>query len=1002
MRERRSQNERLLRASISPDTKPRRGGIALLSTLSLLALAQAIPAKAGAAALQAGGTPVPGGGTITGHVTASRGGKPVPGLTVRLRETDQTTTTGADGFYNFSNIAPGTYTVVLIKASGAEAETRVSVGTGATAVGDIVTDVTATALDEIIVTAQRTPVHLARSAQRIAPNLVNIQTYTEIRKLPDVSVAEAVRRVPGVSLETDEGEGRYVNIRGLDADLNSTTFGGLRLPPTNNASPFGGYRAVTLDSIPIGLVGAITVTKSNTPSMDAEALGGTIEITPKTAPPGGQPFIQGNVGSGFEPLSGTYIADFAATAGGHFGGPNGFFSPGPFSIVVTGSYYEDSRGFYDAEPAYFNDPVGAAGSRPYTAIGNIDQRDYTLNRKRHSFGVDLGYEPNPQNSWYVRAFDAGYAERYTRPRLSISPDGNAVQLANGQIQDTLVGPPNGDGTFGSSIVNQLRDEFESSRDRILTAGGRNIFGANGENTIDYRVGYTQGDYKKPYDYNSTFSINPAATANGTIAYANSGPGHLPVYSIANVPYLDPTQYTLTGITNSTAYNYDLEFSFAANYTRLLDVFGSNNGNFKLGGSVRLRKKQTNAQPYSVFNLPNPGPSLVDYAARPNNAYYNGLYQNGYSIRPGLLQKAFGLGTIDATPGTANNVVGSQQQFLNAHEDVYAGYAQYQADFGRLHALAGVRVENTADSSDAFSTITTAATPTTPAVVSTLPVKGHANYTNVFPSAQFKYEIMHDMLARFAYSTSLARPGFNQAVPSLSVDLGSNTVTQGNPNLKPATANNFDLSIEKYLRGAGIISVGLFYKDFTDYIVPRSLDLATLPPIPGFNYNGGTLKSFTFVNARSSYARGVELNFDHRFRKLPGLLSGLGLSANFTYVDSRFEIRPGEFSKLPSTSAYTYNAAVFYEKGPVALRLAAYSASADLFGIGSSQSTDIYNATRTSMDFGASYKLGKHWTSYFNAKNLLNTPHAFYQGTPDRPIQREFYNESYQLGLRFEY
>ena len=104
------------------------------------------------------------------------------------------------------------------------------------------------AMEQILVLGQRTPARIARQAQKEAPNLILVQPYQEIRKLPDVSAAEALRRIPGISLETDEGEGRYVNIRGFDADLNSTTFGGLRLPPTNNASPFGGYRAVTLDS----------------------------------------------------------------------------------------------------------------------------------------------------------------------------------------------------------------------------------------------------------------------------------------------------------------------------------------------------------------------------------------------------------------------------------------------------------------------------------------------------------------------------------------------------------------------------------------------------------------------------------------------------------------------------------------------------------------------------------------------------------------------------------
>jgi outer membrane receptor protein involved in Fe transport len=109
-----------------------------------------------------------------------------------------------------------------------------------------------------------------------------------MQKLPDVNTGEVIRRVPGISLETDTGEGRYINIRGLDADLNSTTFGGLRLPPTNSSSPSGAGRAVAFDSIPIGFVGAIKVTKSNLPEQDAEALGGTIDITPKTAPSAGR------------------------------------------------------------------------------------------------------------------------------------------------------------------------------------------------------------------------------------------------------------------------------------------------------------------------------------------------------------------------------------------------------------------------------------------------------------------------------------------------------------------------------------------------------------------------------------------------------------------------------------------------------------------------------------------------------------------------------------------
>ena len=106
--------------------------------------------------------------------------------------------------------------------------------------------------------------------------------------------------------------------------------------------------------------------------------------------------------------------------------------------------------------------------------------------------------------------------------------------------------------------------------------------------------------------------------------------------------------------------------------------------------------------------------------------------------------------------------------------------------------------------------------------------------------------------------------------------------------------------------------------------------------------------------------------------------------------------------LPSASKNTWNATLFYERAGLKLALAAYSASADLFGIGNDRSSDIYNAQRTSMDFSASYELPEDWTIYVQAKNLLDTPHAFYQGSPSRPIQREFYGRTYLAGVRFSF
>lgn len=920
-------------------------------------------------------------GAIEGHVQEDAVAKrPLGGILVTIRETGATATTTKDGEFSFHDIAPGSYTLALQVAGQAPIERKITLADQETLHPEILVEQSLSAAQQITVLAQFTPAAVARAAQQEAPNLVNITTSVEMKKLPDVNTGEAVRRLPGVSLETDEGEGRYVNIRGLDADLNSTTFGGVRLPPTNNASPFGGYRAVTFDSIPIGLVGAIAVTKSNLPEQDAEALGGTIEITPKTAPANGRPFLQGNIGTGVEQMRGTGITDISISGGGRFGGSAPAdsnivaYRDKPFSFVGTLAYYEDKRGFDDVEPAYID-----SATTPHNAYSAIDQRVYQLHRRRHGYGIDLGYRPDADNSYYFRAFDAGHTESYLSDHLTITPDGNPVALGNGRYTDTL--------NANGALVKKLRDEQETIRDQVFVLGGKNKFDGR---TLDYHVAFTKGSYDKPYDYNSAYTYAPAngATSNSNILYSLGGKDSTPQYAISGTAandYTNPANYTLSKFHNSTASNYDKETSFATNLDSPVSWGGFDDETFKVGGSVRLRKKLTSSPQYSYQNLP--AIPLTVAAGGSNVTYYDGQYQNGPAIMPGYLQGLLGSGT--QTPTDANSTA---QQFLSAKEDVYAAYGQYQFKQGAFGLVGGVRFEATRDQFDALSTSNNGAAP--------MPVTGSRQYSNFFPSLQAKYELAPNLQVRAAYSSTIARPGFNQVNPSLSVDTGAGIVATGNPNLKPATANSFDLSIEKYLPDAGIVSFGLFDKEIKDYIVPSVAgEIVSNDAI--FAGITGPVRVVSYSNAGKSYARGFEFNYEQRFKKLPGVLSGLGAGINWTYVNSSFEIRPGEYSSLPSSSKNTANATIFYERNGVNLRLAGYYVSKDLFAI-QGPGIDVYNSSRFSMDFGGTVAIDKNLAVYFNAKNLLDTPNRFQEGTSDRIIQREFYGRTLQIGLNFNY
>jgi TonB-dependent receptor len=832
------------------------------------------------------------------------------------------------------------------------------------------------AMDVVTVHAQRTSVAEARDAQKEAGNLVNLVTVEEMRKLPDVNIAESVRRVPGISLETDTGEGRYVNIRGLDSDLNSTTFGGLRLPPSNNASPFGGGRAVALDAIPTGLVGAITVTKTLLPEQDAEALGGTIEITPKTAPGGAKLFGEARIGTGYEPLRHTGITDLSFSGGGRFGPGSGksnglqSYSDLPFSLVVTGAYYKDKRGIDDVEPSFLDDGVHS----PY-AYSSIEQRYYQYNRKRHGVGVDFGYQPDANNSYYVRAFDAGYTETVLRNRLAINPDGNPLQQGSALV----------DGVSGAGFDKTLRDEKERINNKVFVVGGKNTFD---DRTLDYRVGYTHGSYVKMYDYNSDFNYTPAAGA--TIQYDNSGRGNTPAFTLHGSDYLNPANYQLASFQNSATDIQDKEYSAGANLKLPVAWGGFDAESFKMGLNARLRTRNAAGQRYSYDNLPTM--SLASASGGGNVGFYDGQYQNGPQMTPGYLQNVLaGQRTI-----SESDRLNAVMQYQRDKEDVYAAYGQYQMKLGNLGIVGGLRAERTRADYAGNAKVTD---PSGKTAIS--PVSYAHDYTNFFPSAQLRYELDDSTLLRAAYSTAIARPGFNQVSPSLNIDIGAGFVSQGNPNLKPTTSNNFDLSIERYLPYSGILAAGVFYKDIKDYIGSR-MTTQTFPNSGLYAGLIGPVRFNSWANLAKSHAAGLELNYEQRFKELPGVWSGLGAGFNYTFVASRFEIRPGENSTLPSTSRHSANASVFYERRGLNLRLGAYYLTRNLWAVGGDSSSDVFSSPRFSLDFGSSYALNDTMSLYFNAKNLTNTPLKFFEGQSDRTIQREFYGATYQLGLNLTF
>lgn len=817
---------------------------------------------------------------------------------------------------------------------------------------------------------------VALQEQLGALNIIDVQSAEAMSKYPDYNAAEALGRMPGISVSEDTGEGRYVTIRGLDGNLDGATYGGVvllnTLPGLTYFTQAG--RAVEFDTVPMGAIDGIIVTKTGLPDQEAEGLGGSIELTPRSAANVNKAFfLEGTLGAGYEALRPNWSPRRGElTVGGRFDLTNGFSDTGPFSFVLTASWFSDRRAIDDIEEAY----VDQQPDVPDKAYDGLELRRYNYHRRRFGLGGDFEYTPNENSGYYIRASMAGYIESVNRQRF----------LYNNMGATVSVDPSNPNGFISPNVdmAITLRDQEEQHRNTVIAAGGHNTLG---DIRIDYEAAYSRATYTKNHDYNSTFD-GPQGIA---VQYDNSTNPNFPtVTNLSGINIQDPTLYTLGGFQNSTEIASDEEFSYKVDANVPLHVLGDDE--FKIGAKARLRDKSDVPLYYNYDSVP-PVPLTSVLGQGPFNDFYQNDVTGSYSIgfAPGA-QKVRDLVLGNPTQFVATPRLGRDAAAnLHARENVFAGYAEYVTTFAQDYTLlAGVRVEHTDSRYQGITATTDALGNTTYA-----PNTFTKSYTNAFPTVQLRYQPAPDFIARITYSTGISRPGFLQASSATQIDTGAGSVTSGNPALKPTTGNSFDVSLEYTLPESGLISVGFFDKEFSDFILPRSVRVTNYPGIVGI----ATVS--TFENVASSWARGVEANYQQKFTFLPTLFDGLGASANATFVDSNAEIYPGYHAELPGTSHWTANAAVFYEAYGAKVQLSLQYVGKTQFGISGGPATDVFEDHRTTLDLTSSYDVCENLSVYFNAKNLTNAPLRFYEGTENRPIQREFYLYTLEWGVRLK-
>jgi TonB-dependent receptor len=917
-------------------------------------------------------------GSISGRVSDVAGGV-LQGASVKIQPGGFSSVSNGEGQFAITNLPAGSYTVTIFYSGFSLFTKAVSLDGGQAISVDAVMQV-ASANQAINVHADLQGEAEEIQVQRTSENIVNVISADVITSLPNANIADAVGRLPGVSLERDEGEGKYVQIRGTEPRLTNVTIDGINVP-----SPEATVRQVKLDVIPADLVESIELNKTLTASQDGDAIGGTVDLKLKSA--GDQPTLILESIAGYTPiLGGRYVGTADSTVGQRFGADK------RIGVLFGYTYDYNGRGIDDIEPGL------DIGGFPAPNYDSLDLREYRYQRTRWGLGGSVDYRLKENSSIYFHYLYSDFKDYGNKWVYTLTSDGQCAPEST-----TL---PVCNDTFTTS---QRTPDFKIG---MLSAGAKHLF-TNSWVAWDVSVadaGQLQaaGNPGVSFGYNGSAncSYDPAATKNLFKPQFNpacTGPGS---------SIFDPTQYSMTEFDTSTGVTGQVNLQGSVAWGKSYN-WGSHRGTFEVGAKLRNAHKYQNAN--SPVWDPNGTFLMSDFLSGfKANDYYGGAYNYGPVTSFSKLKSFFNNNPGDFTEDVSNTHLGSDPNNYNLTERVTAGYIVNNLQFGRFRLQTGLRLEATQLSIQGFQVLTIpAGLPNAGDWLSTTPEVAKQWYIDPLPSVQLRYNLTTNSDIRAVYGRGLSRPDPFDLVPFSIVDQSTNpfTVQIGNPNLKAEHANDYDILYEHYLQPYGVIQAGFFYKQLTDPIYSTDSLPAASGPFKGLFVQQN-------INGSNANVRGVELAYLQHFDFLPGALRGLGLTANYTYTASDAGGLPGRTDKpaLQRQAPNTFNIIPSYDRGRVSIHVGMSYNSAMIYqyqfinevagvptpplGGTKGPSGDIYLYPHFQVDAQGTVRLIHGLTMVLEGENLNNEVFGFYTGSKSFVDQREFYRPTYSLGLRW--
>jgi TonB-dependent receptor len=872
---------------------------------------------------------------VGGSVADAVSGASLVGVQVVLEGTSFVTATDRAGQFLLSGVPPGTYQLLAVYLGHKEERAEVTVTSGSVLRVDV--ELAPAAFSEqVTVTAESIGQGEARALnqQRTAPNIVNVVSSDQIGAFPDPNAAEASSRIPGVSIARDQGEGRYILIRGTEPRLNSVLIDGERIPAAESD-----VRQVMLDAVPADQLQSIEVSKALTPDMDADAVGGAVNLVTKQAV--AKPTLLLSASGGFNALQDSWEQRLFSATGGRR------FADGRVGLVAGFSSSALTRGSENFEAAY------ASGY-----LGDLQLRDYQIERSRNGFNASADVRLGDGGALVVKSIFNHFRDYEVNNRIRFRP-------------------PN------SRIEHVLKNRTQTDDIRAVSGTGQHLVGQN--TTVDYRLAWAYAAEDQPDRLDTNFRQS-GISFSPNVSPTSIDPKNIQANPSTNVPAAARLNNWRTEVFRAE----DRDITGAFNVRAALASGGSRTVFLKAGAKVKDKQK-SNA--YEIATSTPPAavlfPALQDTGF--DNAEFMSYFPAGYAPFPGINAEASRamFNALDRSRVIVDPA-GNAESY-DAHERIVAGYAQLEWFAGeKLLVLPGVRYESTDVDYSGFDVRYNRAGQ----YVSTTPVSGTSRHGVVLPGFHVRYAITPSTNLRAAFTRTLARPNYYDLVPYQVVRPDNNEILRGNPSLRPTESNNVDVLLEHYLPSVGVVSGGVFYKRLTDYIYPFRF---------GENAFGEPYRITQPRNGDSASLAGAEVAFQNQFRRLPSPFDGLGVMANYTWTDStaRFPDRQ-ESATLPGQSTHVGNLSVWFEKWGFSSRVSWNFHGKYVDAVGAGPEGDVYYDNHRQIDLNLGQRLTKNIRVFADVLNLTNAPLRYYEGSWDRPIQEEYYRWWMLFGVRLNF